>query len=270
MNVTMRFNIPLEGRICVGIMAKRSTLLLAGSGILIAISFLLMAAGGASAADIDVQANALFQGTDGTVDVQQDNSYSIFVNDQYTCSETTVTIYDDIYEYFLEDCDSTFNEQGWRHVGVMSSDLNGQLTVESNHEIIIVSDMVYLEEGGLAVLGGGALCCIGVIGLIVGIILASTNKGGNVIAIQQPMPHMYQQPMQQMHPQQGQHIYQQPTQQIHPQQGQHMYQQPTQQMHPQQGQHTHQQPPQQMQQQPMQSQEKNYIDKDFWDSVNKE
>ena len=152
----------------------------------------------------------------------------------------------------------------------MSSDLNGQLTVESNHEIIIVNDMVYLEEGGLAVLGGGALCCIGVIGLIVGIILASTNKGGNVIAIQQPMPHMYQQPMQQMHPQQGQHIYQQPTQQIHPQQGQHMYQQPTQQMHPQQGQHTHQQPPQQMQQQPMQSQEKNYIDKDFWDSVNKE
>tara|TARA_B110000003_G_scaffold164473_1_gene164407 strand:+ start:3036 stop:3170 length:135 start_codon:yes stop_codon:yes gene_type:complete len=36
------------------------------------------------------------------------------------------------------------------------------------------------------------------------------------------------------------------------------------------GQKTHQQPSQQMQQQPMQSQEKNYIGKGFSDSANKE
>ena len=68
----------------------------------------------------------------------------------------------------------------------MSSDADGVLNVQANHEIIIVDDMIYLSEGGFAVLGGGALCCISLIGIIIGVILMSRKKPTTIMMVQHP------------------------------------------------------------------------------------
>jgi hypothetical protein len=228
-----------------------------GSGIIIVISLLMIGFGTADSMDIDVESNAIFQGTSGSVSVEEYGVYTILVNDNYRCDETTVSITDGTTEFFTTECDRDFDEVGWRAIGVMETNLNGELSVSANHEIIIVDDLIYLTEGGGLFLGGGGLCCIGIIGLVIGIVMAFKQKGkggGQHVIIQQPMQQqpMQQQPMQQQ-PMQQQPMQQQPMQQ--PMQQQPMQQQPMQQQ-PMQQQPMQQQPMQQqpMQQQPMQQQ----------------
>ena len=89
--------------------------------------------------------------------------------------------------------------------GVIDVETTGELSVTSNHEIIIVDDVVYLEEGVGLMFGGGGLCCIGIIGLVIGIIMAFNQKGkGGLqhVIIQHPMmQQQYQQPVQQQYQQ---------------------------------------------------------------------
>ena len=240
-------------------MAKAPIWVIGGSLVAILLSIVLIGAGGVDSLDIDVQSEAIFQGKSGTVTVQEDSSYTIFVNDRYTCYNTDISIYDDQYEYFNEDCDSTFDEQGWRQIGFISADSDTTLTVNSNNEVIIVDDLIYLSEGGVAVIGGGLLCCVGIIGLVVGIVLLATNnKGQQVMYVQQPMQQMQQQTGQQMYQQQGQQMYQQTGQQMYQQQGQPIQQQTGQQMYQQTG--------QPIQRQTGQHAQKTYIDHNAWDS----
>ena len=60
------------------------------------------------------------------------------------------------------------------------------LGLNFEYEIIIVDDMIYLSEGGFAVLGGGALCCISLIGIIIGVILMSRKKPTTIMMVQHP------------------------------------------------------------------------------------
>jgi hypothetical protein len=239
-------------------MSKTPLFVMIGSGIIIVISLLMIGFGTADSMDIDVESNAIFQGTSGSVSVEEYGVYTILVNDNYRCDETTVSITDGTTEFFTTECDRDFDEVGWRAIGVMETNLNGELSVSANHEIIIVDDLIYLTEGGGLFLGGGGLCCIGIIGLVIGIVMAFKQKGkggGQHVIIQQPMQQqpMQQQPMQQQ-PMQQQPMQQQPMQQ-QPMQQQPMQQQPMQQQ-PMQQQPMQQQPMQQqpMQQQPMQQQ----------------
>jgi len=185
-----------------------------GSGIAIVISLMMIGFGGVAASEIDVESYAIFQGSSGSVSVEEYGTYTIFVNDQYRCDETTVSITDDTTEFFIAECDRDFDEVGWRAIGVMETNLNGELSVSANHEIIIVNDLVYLSEGGGLMLGGGGLCCIGIIGLVIGIVMSFNKNGkGGVqhVIIQQPMmQQQYQQPVQQQYQQPVQQQYQQP------------------------------------------------------------
>tara|TARA_B100001029_G_C15017579_1_gene428377 strand:- start:312 stop:956 length:645 start_codon:yes stop_codon:yes gene_type:complete len=149
---------------------------LIGSGIILVIATILTISGFADVMDIDVEEEAIFQGTSGTVEVQEYGTYTVYVNDQYTCAETEISITDSEFEYFYRDCDSALNEDGWRVVGVFSSEIDTQYSVESNYEIVIIDDIVYGQEGGFAILGGGGACCCGIIMLVVGLIMAVTMK----------------------------------------------------------------------------------------------
>ena len=121
-------------------MSKAPLFVMIGSGIVIVISLMIIGFGGVAIVDIDVESNAIFQGSSGSVPVEEYGTYTILVNDQYRCDETTVSITDGTTEFFISECDRTFDEIGWRAIGVMETNLNGELSVSANHEIIIVDD----------------------------------------------------------------------------------------------------------------------------------
>ena len=230
-------------------MSKTPLFVIIGSGIIVVISLLMIGFGLVDVVDIDVESNAIFRGTSGSVSVEDYGTYTILVDDHYRCDETTASITDGTTEFFTSECDRDFDEVGWRAIGVMETNLNGELSVTANHEIIIVDDSIYLSEGGLLFLGGGGLCCVGILGLVIGIVMAFKQKGkGGVqhVIIQQPMM-QHQQPMQQQHQQPVQQQYQPPVQQQHQQPMQQQYQPPVQQQY--------QPPVQQQHQQPMQHQQ---------------
>ena len=129
-----------------------------------------------SSSGLDVEGNAIFQGEQGTVEIEASSSYSVYVNSAFSCSETTVSIHDEEWEYFFEDCESIMNEPGWNMVGYSYPGVDGQLTVEANHEIAIIDDMVYLREGGGSILISGGLACLGIVGVIVGLVIIVFSK----------------------------------------------------------------------------------------------
>jgi hypothetical protein len=186
-------------------MSKAPLFVMVGSGVIIMISLIMIGSGMIDIQEIDVENEAVFQGTSGTFQAETYGGYTIFVNDQFTCEETTVSITDGTDELFVLECDSVLDEAGWRSIGVIDVETTGQLSVTSNHEIIIVDDVVYLEEGAGLMFGGGGLCCIGIIGLVIGIIMAFNQKGkGGLqhVIIQHPMmQQQYQQPVQQQYQQ---------------------------------------------------------------------
>ena len=68
------------------------------------------------------------------------------------------------------------NEPGWDMIGYFVPDVDGQLTVEANHEIAIIDDMVYLREGGGSILISGGLCCLGIVGVIISLVILVISK----------------------------------------------------------------------------------------------
>jgi len=157
---------------------NRAPIIIFGFSVLLLVGAVITFAWGASQASsgIDVDEKAIFQGKQGTVEIDAFSSYSVYVKSDHSCSDTTVSIYDDEWEYFFEDCDRIMNEDGWNMVGYFSPDICCQLNVDANHEIAIVDDMVFVREGGGHIIISGGLCCLGVIGVIVGIIVIVTSK----------------------------------------------------------------------------------------------
>ena len=133
-----------------------------------------------AASGLDVEGNAIFVGEQGTVEIEPYSSYSVYGNSDYSCSETTVSVYDEEWEYFWEDCDPIMNEPGWNMIGWFSPDVCCQLNVDANHEIAIIDDIVFLRAGGGSIIISGGLCCFGIIGVIVGIIVLVTSKPNEV------------------------------------------------------------------------------------------
>ena len=168
-------------------MSKTPIIVLISSVAMLLLSILFIGIGLFDVSEIDVEDEALFRGTSGTLQVTKDATYTVFVNDEYTCAETTVSISNEEYEYFNEECDPLFDEDGWRAIGVLWSDEDGALDVSSNHEILVIDDWVYVSEGGGAFAVGGGMCCLSVIGLIVGIVMAGRSKPTNAVYVQQPL-----------------------------------------------------------------------------------
>ena len=164
---------------------------LIGSGVIVVISVILFVFG--STVDVDVESEAVFKGTEGTVELSDQTTYTVFVNADSDCYDAEIVVTDGTWDYFNQDCDEIMDEDGWKHAGRLA-EASGTLEVTSNYEIIIVDDMVYLESGG-SIIVGACICCLGVIGLIVGAIWANSSKG-------QPVPQMVIMPQQQQVPMQ--------------------------------------------------------------------
>ena len=129
-----------------------------------------------SSSGLDVEEYAIFQGDQGTVEITAYSSYSVYVNSDFSCSDTTVSVYDEEWEYFYKECEPIMNEQGWDMIGYFVPDVDGQLTVEANHEIAIIDDMVYLRKGGGSILISGGLACLGIVGVIIGLVILVMSK----------------------------------------------------------------------------------------------
>ena len=169
---------------------------LIGSGIVTLIAIVIAIVGVIDTMEIDVEKYSIFKGTDGSVEVVEGGSYSVFVDDEFTCQQTEISVTDGLYEYFVSDCDSLMDEDGWRAVGVFYTDGNGNLDVQSNHEILIIDDMTYLKEGAGEALGGCCFVCIGLIGLIIGAVWAYSSKPvPQMVVMPQAVQMQMQQPM---------------------------------------------------------------------------
>ena len=145
------------------------------SAVIIVLAAILLVYG--STVAIDVESEAVFKGTEGTVSLSGDTTYTVFVNDEFDCYDTDVVITDGTSDYFNQDCDEIMDEKGWKHAGILPIGTSGDLEVTSNHEIIIVDEMVYLESGGSVIVGACA-CCLGFIGVIVGAIWSRSSGSG--------------------------------------------------------------------------------------------
>jgi hypothetical protein len=88
-------------------MKKGAILTIAVSTFLIILSFIIFIAG-SLILDRDISEESIFRGDSGEVFVRYHGTYSVYVSDTYSCSETAVSIHDDEWEYFFEDCDSSY------------------------------------------------------------------------------------------------------------------------------------------------------------------
>ena len=110
------------------------------------------AIGGYNLENVDVEEKAIFKGVDGDLTVKKYDYYSVFVTPEYSCKELELSIYRDDWEYFFEDCDAVFNEEGWNYVGYISPDFDGIMGIDSNLQILIINDNSYLDEGGFEII----------------------------------------------------------------------------------------------------------------------
>ena len=161
--------------------ARRNGYFILGfSGICIVFSIATFAFGTFQISEINVEEEAIFKGRNGAVTVDNYGTYSVFVVSDYTCEEAEVSIYteDDeyVWDYFFKECDDYLDEDGWTYVGFFSSDFDGSLNVEANRQILIIDDMSYFEEGGLAMLLSLPSCCLGIIGLIISVTVLVTAE----------------------------------------------------------------------------------------------
>ena len=155
-------------------------LILGFSVISIVLSIAIFAFGTFQISEINIEEETIFTGRNGDAPVEEYATYSVFAVSDYTCEEVEVSIYEEdeefIWEYFKQDCDGDFDEDGWNYVGFFSSDFDGSLSVEANRQILIIDDMAYFDEGGGAMLLSLPFCCLGIIGLIISVTVLITAK----------------------------------------------------------------------------------------------
>ena len=157
---------------------KLGLIILVISGFMVVIAFMTFIVGGANIEEIDIEEKSIFKGIDGDINVNKYDIYSVFVTSEYSCKDVELSIYKDDWEYFFEDCDALFNEDGWNYIGYFSPDFDGNIEIDSNQQILIINDDIYFDEGGFEIIISLLFCCLGFLGVIISIImiLSSSNK----------------------------------------------------------------------------------------------
>ncbi len=157
---------------------KLGLIFLVISGFMVVIAFMTFIVGGANLEEIDVEEKSIYKGIDGDINVNKYDIYSVFVTSEYSCKDVELSIYKDDWEYFFEDCDALFNEDGWNYIGYFSPDFDGNIEIDSNQQILIINDDIYFDEGGFEIIISLLFCCLGFFGVIISIfmILSSSNK----------------------------------------------------------------------------------------------
>ena len=100
-----------------------------------------------------------------------------------------VSISDDMFDYFWQNCESSTVDDGYTYLGDLEVYSVGDYTIDAEGDIVII-DADGLILPGLSFCGGGVCCLIGLILLIVG--LSIGPKAPQMIVYQQPDGSMYQ------------------------------------------------------------------------------
>ena len=191
-------------------MSKAGPIVTAISGGLLLLGIILSVVGAGSVAAVefkDMDSDFLEAGTPTEVLLDGEYIYSVYLSPGSPCNGG--------FSLQIENSQSgaTFDaycDEYWDTIDgyVFVGDLDPQpemgdgwstqtLTLTANQDSYLARDMSAYESAGLTILGGGGICCLGIIGLIVGIIMWISMGGNNNHAqqvgfVQTPMGGMQQ------------------------------------------------------------------------------
>ena len=201
-------------------------------GIITAIG-IVMIVGGAASAGLNPDSENVWEGTDGSFTIPDDDIYGIYASASVDCDQIgdaisiSIIMEDSIDDegegddHFTHDCEynseDDYLDDDYQRVGSISwlwpsADAGDTVTINSDVKIYIVGDIEAFGDavgGGLTALGGILVAICGGVILLIGLILALTLKtkdpvimqqgqmmGGQMMAGQMPM--QQQMPAQQM------------------------------------------------------------------------
>lgn len=121
--------------------------------------------------ETDLEAEAVFRGDSGSLNVS--GGHTVYISDEYECFAAAVTIANETEDFFKPGCDEIYDQPGWLVIGTFHPMRESLLSVNSTHEILIIDDASYITSAGYL---GCGLCCLGLIGLVGGLITRSTSR----------------------------------------------------------------------------------------------
>ena len=113
----------------------------------------------------------------------------VYAKGDVDCYTFTVSISDEMFDYFWPNCDGSTMADGYTYLGDLEIYTVGDYNIDAEDDIVII-DADGLILPGLSFCGGGVCCLIGLILLIIG--LSVGKKAPQVIVYQQPNAAMYQ------------------------------------------------------------------------------
>ena len=113
----------------------------------------------------------------------------VYAKGDVDCYTFTVSISDEMFDYFWPNCDGSTMADGYTYLGDLEVSIVGDYTIDAEGDIVII-DADGLILPGLSFCGGGVCCLMGLILLIIGLSVGS--KAPQVIVYQQPDGTMYQ------------------------------------------------------------------------------
>ena len=191
-------------------MSKAGPIVTAISGGLLLLGIILSVVGAGSVATVeftDMESDFLEAGTSTEVVLDGEYLYSVYLSPGSTCNEGFSLQIENSQSGATFDayCDEYWDTtDGYVFVGDLDPQPdygNGYttqtLTLTANQDAYIADHGSATESAGLTILGGSGICCLGLIGLIVGIIMWISMGGNNKHAhqvgfVQTPMGGMQQ------------------------------------------------------------------------------
>ena len=172
-------------------MSKAGPIVTAISGGLLLLGIILSVVGAGSVATVefaDMKSDFLEANSATTIELDGEYTYSIYLKPGSVCDGGfTLEVQSQSEATFYSYCDELWDTpDGYVFVG----DLDPQpeygegwtthtVTLTANQDSYVANDVSAYESAGLTVLGGGGICCLGLIGLIVGIIMWISMGGNN-------------------------------------------------------------------------------------------
>ena len=172
-------------------MSKAGPIVTAISGGLLLLGIILSVVGAGSVASVefaDMKSDFLEANSATTIELDGEYTYSIYLKPGSVCDGGfTLEVQSQSEATFYSYCDELWDTpDGYVFVG----DLDPQpeygegwtthtVTLTANQDSYVANDISAYESAGLTVLGGGGVCCLGLIGLIVGIIMWISMGGNN-------------------------------------------------------------------------------------------
>ena len=172
-------------------MSKAGPIVTAISGGLLLLGIILSVVGAGSVATVefaDMKSDFLEANSATTIELDGEYTYSIYLKPGSVCDGGfTLEVQSQSEATFYSYCDELWDTpDGYVFVG----DLDPQpeygegwtthtVTLTANQDSYVANDISAYESAGLTVLGGGGVCCLGLIGLIVGIIMWISMGGNN-------------------------------------------------------------------------------------------